>query len=284
MLNRLKNAKAVALLVIGTSCFSGSVNAALLDNYYGNAFLYYEPIDYGTAALDMNFAVFDRTNGTAGDPWGTGINMIDANDPNGLKFNRGPGSSAFQDTENFLYLYQLAYDGPYGIALTLEIPTKFATSWGTLSGQNGQNTSFLNPSFDYGEEKARIFPGGGAEVIVGGPGGAGQNGIKRITRFSNSYGYRSVNVEARLSPNVFTNVFGFTSQISPMGLNSSLPQLEGTLRVDFLDPYAEATDVSVGVSGFATTIPEPASLCLLGIGLAGLTYLSKRNKTKRFLR
>lgn len=271
-----RNAKTAGLLAIAVSCFAGEVSAGLMNNFYGNTILYSRNDQMGEGyVLEMNFAVYDRSLGTAGDPYGTGINMVDASDQNGLRFNPGLSSSTFQTTDNFLYLYQLGYDGPIGINPTLEIPTKFAASWGTLTGQNGHYTSFFNPSAQLGTEKARIFQGEGAQLVtVGAPSGAGQADIAQI-----AHDYNTVNVNSHLSPNVFTNIFGFTSSESPVITTSSFSEgKKGILRGDFLDLDPNITNGIVLVSGFpANPIPEPLTIFLLSVGMAALKY-GKRSK------
>ncbi|MGZ5001243.1 MAG: hypothetical protein ACXV7F_13165, partial [Methylomonas sp.] len=135
------------------------------------------------------------------------------------------------------------YDGSVSLDVELNLLALGMTSWGNFA-----NTSFLNRNSK--DETARLNNTDGAELTTTeAPRGATLKNITSNDILNIPFGL--LTVKATLTPNLFTSVFGFTTDFAP---EISPPDAGmGRLVFDGQTPQRENIHESVIVFGISTT-------------------------------
>jgi hypothetical protein len=204
----------------------------------------------------VSFAVFDRTGGTAGDTFGTGLADFDS------RFTGGVGSSDSLDTSaKYLYLFQTTNNGPNADAFPVStnsvawLPGR-ATSWGSFAGTVFTSPVLGNPAGFYMESPPSTTGVVGAVVATGtGKAPYLNPGSTSLRAFYAAPG------PGELTTGQNSILWGYTSNSAPVFGSTSL-QDGGTSA----DGIAPTTSTAI--------VPEPpAALALaLGLPLAGLLF------------
>jgi len=123
----------LALLALAGLAVGGpapSARAEFLADFSGNTSV--TSTGPNTTKLDgvYNFAVLNRTGGTSGDTFGTGLSNFDS------YFNAGTGSGGLNTSAKYLYLFEVV-NSPSGKALIQQVMTSLyhasdITSWGSF--------------------------------------------------------------------------------------------------------------------------------------------------------
>jgi hypothetical protein len=149
-------------------------------------------------------------------------------------------------------------DGSGGFLVTMSVDTTGATASGTLGSFAVQFTGATNVSLSSVSANA----GSWAAMIQGNNGG--NTCTAGNSNFWCSTGTPGITITSGGPGDVFTFVFDVTGVGSaPTATHIQTMQGEGALAI--------SNDVGVGVS-----TPEPASMLLLGLGLAGLPFLRRK--------
>ena len=237
---RLAALASVATLLSG-SAFAGSISA-----FSGNTQPSKPVSSGGPDSATVNFAVYDRTSGVAGDTFGTGVAGFD-----GL-FAAGSTSPALDTSASYLYLYQTVANGDQNNSIfqnTVGVPSAFVTSFGSFTGTKfsttvlGTPAGFANPSSASTPATPTIL--------------SGQSGLTGFTA-GNSVDKGSSSLKAdffgsEVPINGASVLWGYTSNAGPGIGNTAI--LETT-----------------GAGGaVATAVPEPTAaigaVMLLGLGM-----------------
>jgi MYXO-CTERM domain-containing protein len=247
MFRRILGAVAIAAVVFGAANQSPAALMSLSSGHTSPQF------DGGDDPEEVdgtiNFAVYDRTGGSAGDSFGIGAGS-----------DTWLTAGGFDVTESYLYLYQVVNAGtPEEIDdLFVYTPNGYVTSMGFLVGRgfidadgvvSVTNPFGTNPAI-YGDPAGAILgvSGGGITTITGGvvPDsiGTGEN-VQGDDRFE-------VNFDPELEPpaNRVSVLVGFTSTHGP-GLS-----------------VAEIRDGENAFGMVMAPVPEPASMAIWSLGLA----------------
>jgi hypothetical protein len=140
---RLASRVLLAAAIVAPALIAGSAHAAAIAAFSGNTQPFNstgEPIG-GT----INFAVYNRTGGTAGDTFGTGLAGFDA------LFTPGASSGALSTGSQFLYLYQTVNNGPSSGSVpifrnTVGVAPALVTSFGSFSATSFSTTILGTPA------------------------------------------------------------------------------------------------------------------------------------------
>ena len=128
MFTRIKMIFLIAVAVLATSLNSAS--AGIIHASSGNT----QQTGVGLAPVvdgTVNFAVFNKTGGSAGDVWNTGLAGFDA------AFTQGTGSAVLDTTVAYLYVYQIVNDGATAVAISAfsQQAGSSVTSYGLWAGK-----------------------------------------------------------------------------------------------------------------------------------------------------
>jgi hypothetical protein len=210
----------------------------------------------GDCPITLSFwsAVYDRTGGTASDPWGLAPRDVETNEPSAVSFQAGGGSPELDSEARYLYLYQFGQDSYEVLISQARIGfiggQPLITSWGS-----------------FGESSFMEF----GDTIITGHGASPVPGVHMTSaQVSKLPGY--LEVHASITPNWVTYLFGFTSNKPPDFSSSAQAQFVGNWSgYDFEGFYS----LHLTTSGFPTVnagIPEPNTLMLIVPVLAGMGF------------
>lgn len=241
---RLLAAAALATVAFSSSAIAGAISASS-----GNTQPSKSPDDSAT----VNFAVYDRTSGAAGDTFGTGVSGFDS------LFAAGTSSQGLDTSASFLYLYQTVANGNTSSNVfqnTVGVPSSLVTSFGSFAGTTfstsvlGTAAGFANPS---------SASTGATPVIL-----SGQSGLTGFTGANSvSDGLSSVKANYFGTEVPFGGasvLWGFTSDTAPSLGNTAI--LEST-----------------GAGGTASTaVPEPSAALAGVLALGGFGAMARRKR------
>ncbi len=229
----------------GLAMCVGAARASFVTGGAGNT----QPYNASGASATIDFAVFNRTGGTAGDTFGTGTTNFNS------FFATGVGSGAFDTTAQFLYLYETVAIGP-GSSSGVDVNTVAAkpglvTSYGDFTGAEfstqvlGTPAGYANPSNASTD---------GTPAILG-----GQTGLDAPFVFLGSTSLQA-QFFTELASGQASTLWGYTSN-SPMSFGST----------------AILSGSASGANGLVPTAatPEPSSFAMITVCalLAGLRRL-----------
>jgi len=118
---------AIAAAVVAAAALTASASAGSIAAFSGNTQPSKSPADSAT----VNFAVFNRTGGAAGDSFGTGVSSFDS------FFAAGTSSGALDTSASYLYLYQTVANGNTSTGVfqnTVGVPQSLVSSFGSFTG------------------------------------------------------------------------------------------------------------------------------------------------------
>jgi hypothetical protein len=206
----------------------------------------------------VNFAVLDRSRGTSGDVWGTGLPGFDALAAAGF------GSGPLDTTANFLYLFQTVNNGVNADAISqnsVSVPNTavtshivFPTVGFTSGGVNVGAVVDLGPSAVNGDPSGiSLAPAPGVRLVGG-----------LVVPFYQAAGYGS-QLTTFLYPDL---VNGGVSSL--WGYTSNLPPSWGVTSIQ---------DNGTNASGTVpTTVPEPSIFAMLGLASLSILLVWRRRK------
>jgi len=163
----IRRALLPAFVALSAVMATAPARAAFVTEFSGNTQPYHTVPGPGVGGT-VNFAVLDRTGGTPGDTFGTGIANFDA------LFVAAAGSGALDTSAQYLYLYQTVNNGPSAAAFpistnTVAVTPGFLTSFGTFTGTSFSTTVVGVPA---GFSDPSAVQTGASPSIV-----SGQNGL-----------------------------------------------------------------------------------------------------------
>lgn len=239
-----------ALLALTLLC-SGTAQAGFLTAFSGNT----QPQDSGGTSPPtlkvggtINFTVLDRTGGSAGDTFGTGLAGFDTT------FVAAAGSGAFDTTAKYLYLFQVVNNGlnkanfPVSTS-SLGTNVSLTTSLGSFTGTSFTTTVLGAPAGFADQSPAST---GAAPAITL------ASGLVAPTLITIPF------IQALYTPNglaadVKSTIWGFTSNQAPTFGNGALLGAGSSANGQLVAP-----------------VPEPASAVLAALGLPLGLLLRKR--------
>ncbi|HSV13276.1 MAG TPA: hypothetical protein VLI90_03405 [Tepidisphaeraceae bacterium] len=230
--------------VITAAVLSSAAPAAVITGFSGNT----QPSHNGTDSATVNFAVFDRTGGTAGDTFDTGLSGFDS------LFVAGSSSAALDTSAKYLYLYQTVANGDTNTPVfqnTVGVVQPLVSSFGSFTGTKFSTTVLGTPAGFGNTSPASV---GATPVIL-----SGQSGL---TSGSISDGASSVKALYLTEVPVggASTLWGYTSNYAPALGNTAI--LETT-----------------GANGTAATaVPEPTAA--FGAVVAAIGLCTGRRKRR----
>jgi hypothetical protein len=210
----------------------------------------------------VSFAVFDRSGGTAGDTFGTGLANFDG------RYTGGVNSPNTLDTgAKYLYLFETTNNGPNADAFPVStnsvawVPGR-ATSWGSFAGTVFRSPVLGNPAGFYMESPPSTTG------VVGSVVAAGTGKAPYVNPGSTSLrAFYAAPGPGELTTGQNSILWGYTSNSAPVFGSTSLQ--DGGTSADGIAPTVSTAIVA----------EPPAALALgLGLPLAGLLF---RRRTAR---
>lgn len=255
------------LALLAVVLLAGTADAAPIAAFSGNTQPFKPASAGGPDGGTVNFAVYDRTGGTAGDPFGTGVAGLA-----GLFTPASSSPSATLDTSAaYLYLFQTVANSPTGESVFQNsvgiVPSTRVTSAGEFTGTDfsgvvlGAPAGFANPS---------PASTGVAPVIL-----TGQAGL--ITPTTLTLGASSLLaryfVPAELLNGQQSILFGYTSNFVPTFGSTAILETTGANGTVPTPSATPAPPVSP-----AGPLPEPATLVVFGlmVGVGGLAARGRK--------
>ena len=137
-MNIARRLRRPVLLAAALFCASASVaSASSISAFSGNT----QPAKGTGDAATVNFAVYDRAGGSAGDTFNTGLAGFDS------LFTAGSGSAAFDTSASYLYLYQTVANGGLSVfENTVGVVSPIVTSFGSFTGTSFSDTVLGSPA------------------------------------------------------------------------------------------------------------------------------------------
>jgi len=239
-----------AVLALGAVLATAPARAAFIAADSGNTQPYHTVPGPGVGGT-VNFAVFDRTGGTATDPFGTGISNFTS------LFTAASGSSAFDANAQFLYLYQTVNNGPSAGAFPISTNSVFVnptlvTSYGSFTGTKFSTTVLGTPA-GFSDPSTGQVPT--SPVVLQ----SGQSGLTAPTVILGSTSFRAL-FGPELAAGAQSVLYGYTSNSAPIFVNTGL--IDGGTTADGRAPSA--------------AVPEPSAVVLSLIGLPFGLLLRRR--------
>jgi hypothetical protein len=248
--HRLTAALAVAALAI----VSSSAKASVEPGFAGNT----HPVFSATGAQGfIDFAVYDRTGGTVGDSFNTGIAGIDT----------ALTAAGFNITSGFLYLFQNVNKDTDISQSTVAAVMANVTGHGQLTGDGFTGVTFASPTFN-----AAAAPGNPSPAVTGGTPTISTGSLTLVSPTAVTVGGTSV--QATFGTNLdatngqVSTLWGYTSNNAPVMPNNGSLQDNGTSAVGTVPSN----------SGGLTSVPEPSSLVVAGIGALGMLGFGLRRR------